>query len=128
MNIIKAGVAIDPTINLVCTINEPAAAGAHEALRAFGRQDDVVIVSVDGGCPGVEDVAAGVMGATAQQYPLQMAALGVEAVARFAETSELPAPTEGKDFFDTGVGLVTGAPVEGMDQLSVEEGMRLCWG
>ena len=120
--------AIDPSINLVYTINEPAAAGAFEALRAFGRQDDVLIVSVDGGCPGVEDVAAGVIGATAQQYPLQMAALGVEAVARFAETGELPEPTEGKEFFDTGVGLVTGAPVDGMEQLSVEEGMRLCWG
>ena len=120
--------AIDPSINLVYTINEPAAAGAYEALRAFGRADDVLIVSVDGGCPGVEDVAAGVIGATAQQYPLQMAALGVEAVARFAETGELPEPTEGKDFFDTGVGLVTAAPVDGMEQLSVEEGMRLCWG
>ncbi len=120
--------AIDPSINLVYTINEPAAAGAYEALRAFGRADDVLIVSVDGGCPGVEDVAGGVIGATAQQYPLQMAALGVEAVARFAETGELPEPTEGKDFFDTGVGLVTGSPVEGMEQLTVEEGMRLCWG
>lgn len=120
--------AIDPSINLVYTINEPAAAGAYEALRAFGRADDVLIVSVDGGCPGVEDVAAGVIGATAQQYPLQMAALGVEAVARFAETGELPDPTEGKDFFDTGVGLVTGAPVDGMEHLSVEEGLRLCWG
>ena len=120
--------AIDPGINLVYTINEPAAAGAYEALRAFGRADDVIIVSVDGGCPGVEDVGAGVIGATAQQYPLQMAALGVEAVARFAETGELPEPTEGKEFFDTGVGLVTAAPVDGIDQLSVEEGMRLCWG
>jgi fructose transport system substrate-binding protein len=45
--------AVDPTINVVYTINEPAAAGAYEALRAIGRQDDVLIVSVDGGCPGV---------------------------------------------------------------------------
>jgi fructose transport system substrate-binding protein len=120
--------AIDPSINVVYTINEPAAAGAYEALRSFGRQDDVMIVSVDGGCPGVEDVGAGVIGATAQQYPLQMAALGVEAVAHYAQTGELPEPTEGKNFFDTGVGLVTDAPVDGMDQLSVEEGRALCWG
>lgn len=120
--------AIDPSINLVYTINEPAAAGAYEALLAFGRADDVLIVSVDGGCPGVRDVGAGVIGATAQQYPLQMAALGVEAVANFAATGEKPAPTEGLDFFDTGVGLITDAPVEGMEQLSVDEGLELCWG
>ncbi len=120
--------AIDPDVNVVYTINEPAAAGAYEALRSFGKADDVVIVSVDGGCPGVQDVAAGVIGATAQQYPLRMAALGVEAVATYAETGEVPEATEGKDFFDTGVGLVTDAPVEGMDQLTVEEGLELCWG
>lgn len=120
--------SIDPTINLVYTINEPAAAGAYEALRALGRADDVLIVSVDGGCPGVQDVADGVIGATAQQYPLLMASLGVEAVANFAATGEVPEPTEGLDFFDTGVGLITDAPVEGMEQLSVEEGLELCWG
>lgn len=120
--------AIDPTINVVYTINEPSAAGAFEALRGFGRADDVTIVSVDGGCPGVEDVAAGVIGATSQQYPLRMAALGVEAVANFVATGELPQPTEGKDFFDTGVGLITDAPVDGIESMSVEEGLALCWG
>ncbi|MBD3678963.1 MAG: sugar ABC transporter substrate-binding protein [Rhodobacteraceae bacterium] len=120
--------AINPEINVVYTINEPAAAGAYEALKSFGREDDVLIVSVDGGCPGVQDVAAGVIGATAQQYPLAMAALGVEAIATYAATGEKPAATEGKEFFDTGVGLVTGSPVDGLEQLSVEEGANLCWG
>ena len=49
----------DPSINLVYTINEPAAAGAYQALKAAGKEKDVTIVSVDGGCPGVEDVKAG---------------------------------------------------------------------
>ena len=120
--------AIDPDINVVYTINEPSAAGAFEALRGFGRDEGVTIVSVDGGCPGVEDVAAGVIGATSQQYPLRMASLGVQAVANFVETGELPQPTEGKDFFDTGVGLITDAPVEGIESLSVAEGLELCWG
>lgn len=120
--------AIDPEINLVYTINEPSAAGAFEALRGFGRSDGVTIVSVDGGCPGVQDVAAGVIGATSQQYPLRMAALGVEAVANYIATGELPQPTDGKDFFDTGVGLITDAPVDGVESLSVEEGLALCWG
>jgi fructose transport system substrate-binding protein len=57
-----------------------------------------------------------------------MAALGVEAVHDYAQTGEVPEATEGKDFYDTGVGLVTDAPVEGMDQLTVEEGLELCWG
>ena len=72
--------ARDSGINVVHTINEPAAAGAYEALKAIGREDDVLIVSVDGGCPGVQNVADGVIGATSQQYPLLMASLGVEAV------------------------------------------------
>src|SRR5690606_22713859 len=78
----------DPEINVVYTINEPAAAGAYEALQAFGRTDDVLIVSVDGGCPGVQNVKEGIIGATSQQYPLLMASLGIEAIAKFAETGE----------------------------------------
>ena len=65
----------DPNINLVYTINEPTAAGAYGALRAADK-DDALIVSVDGGCPGVKNVAAGVIGATSQQYPLLMASKG----------------------------------------------------
>ncbi|QDY70420.1 sugar ABC transporter substrate-binding protein [Qingshengfaniella alkalisoli] len=120
--------AKDPMINVVYTINEPAAAGAYEALKAIGREEDVIIVSVDGGCPGVQNVADGVIGATSQQYPLDMAALGIEAIAQYAADGTLPQPTEGKDFFDTGVALVTGEPVDGVDSITVEEGMDLCWG
>jgi len=118
----------DPGINVVYTINEPAAAGAHEALKAFGREGDVTIVSVDGGCPGVQDVADGVIGATSQQYPLLMASLGVEAIAAFAADGTLPEKTEGKDFTDTGVALVTDEPQDGVESISVEEGMEKCWG
>jgi fructose transport system substrate-binding protein len=120
--------AQDPEINVVYTINEPAAAGAYEALKAIGRESDVLIVSVDGGCPGVANVKDGVIGATSQQYPLQMAALGIEAIAQYAADGTLPQPTEGKDFFDTGVSLVTDKPAEGVESISVEEGMNLCWG
>jgi fructose transport system substrate-binding protein len=120
--------ARDPTINLVHTINEPAAAGAYEALRAIGRENDVLIVSVDGGCPGVRNVADGVIGATSQQYPLLMASLGIEAIAKWAAEGVKPEPTEGKDFFDTGVALVTDAPVDGVESISVAEGLERCWG
>lgn len=118
----------DPFINVVHTINEPAAAGAFEALRAVGRDGEVLIVSVDGGCPGVQNVVEGVIGATSQQYPLLMAALGIEAIRHYADTGEMPEPTPGKDFFDTGVALVTDNPVEGIDSIDTAEGMEKCWG
>ena len=88
----------DPNINLVYTINEPAAAGAYEALKATGKEKDVTIVSVDGGCPGVENVKSGVIGATSQQYPLKMAEMGVQAIEAFAKDGTKPEPTAGKDF------------------------------
>lgn len=124
----EALLAVEPEINVVYTINEPAAAGAYEALKSVGRENDVLIVSVDGGCPGVQNVADGVIGATSQQYPLLMASLGIEAIAAYAADGTLPAPTEGKDFFDTGVALVTANPAEGVDSIDVAEGMELCWG
>ncbi|MEQ9635361.1 MAG: sugar ABC transporter substrate-binding protein [Devosia marina] len=118
----------DPSINVVHTINEPSAAGAYEALKSFGRENDVLIVSVDGGCPGVANVKDGVIGATSQQYPLQMAALGVEAIKAWADNGTKPEPTPGKDFFDTGVSLVTDEPVEGVESIDTAEGEALCWG
>ena len=118
----------DPTINVVYTINEPAAAGAYEALKAVGRENDVLIVSVDGGCPGVANVKEGVIGATSQQYPLLMASKGIEAIAAFAKDGTKPQPTEGKDFFDTGVALVTDKPVDGVESIDTTEGTNLCWG
>lgn len=51
----------DDGVNVLYTINEPTAAGAYKTLEDFGRTDDVTIVSVDGGCPGVQDVADGVI-------------------------------------------------------------------
>ena len=120
--------AKDPTINVVHTINEPAAAGAYEALKAIGRENDVLIVSVDGGCPGVQNVADGVIGATSQQYPLLMASLGIEAIAAWAADGTKPEPTPGKEFTDTGVALVTDQPVDGVDSISVAEGTDKCWG
>lgn len=120
--------AIEPEINVVYTINEPAAAGAYEALKAFDRQDDVLIVSVDGGCPGIANVKDGVIGATSQQYPLLMASKGIEAIAAWAKDGSKPKNTEGKDFFDTGVSLVTDKPADGVESIDTKEGADRCWG
>ena len=118
----------DAGINVFYTINEPAAAGAYEALKAVGKEKDVLIVSVDGGCPGVKNVEGGVIGATSQQYPLLMASKGIEAIAAYAKDGTKPAPTEGKNFFDTGVTLITDKPAAGVDSIDSKKGTELCWG
>jgi fructose transport system substrate-binding protein len=120
--------ARDQGINVVYTINEPAAAGAYQALKAIGMDQGVTIVSVDGGCPGVKNVEGGVIGATSQQYPLKMAALGIEAIAKYAADGTKPAPTAGKDFFDTGVTLVTDQAAEGVESIDTAAGLAICWG
>ncbi|SMF29497.1 fructose transport system substrate-binding protein [Tistlia consotensis] len=118
----------NPSLNLVYTINEPAAAGAYEALRSFGLDSQATIVSIDGGCPGVKNVKAGVIGATSMQFPLRMASLGIEAVVDYARTGARPKPTPGLDFTDTGVQLVTDKPIDGIPSITSEEGLKLCWG
>ena len=121
--------AINPDINVVYTINEPAAQGAYDALVAAGSEAGVIIVSVDGGCsPGLELVESGVIGATAQQYPGRMATLGMEAIKTLADGGAAPENTAGLDFFNTGVALVTDNPVDGVDSISVSEGNEICWG
>jgi fructose transport system substrate-binding protein len=117
----------NPDINVVYTINEPAAYGAYEAFKAAGK-DDVIVVSVDGGCAGVDQVAEGIIGATSQQYPVKMAELGVQAIFDLVKTGKAPETTEGLDFFDTGVALVTDDPQEGVDSIDTTEGGEICWG
>ncbi|WP_374700907.1 sugar ABC transporter substrate-binding protein [Aureimonas sp. AU40] len=118
----------DPSINLVYTINEPAAAGAYEALKSLGVADKVTIVSVDGGCPGIANVKAGVIGATSMQYPLKMAAMGVEAVKTFVESGKKPEASAGLDITNTGVDLVTDKPVDGVKSMDSAAASKACWG
>lgn len=117
----------NPDINVVYTINEPAAYGAYQALQSAGR-DDVIMVSVDGGCAGVGYVNDGIIGATSQQYPVRMAEEGIRAIAELVRTGVAPETTEGLDFFDTGVALVTNQPASGVDSITTEEAEAICWG
>jgi fructose transport system substrate-binding protein len=118
--------AKNPNINLVYTINEPTAVGANAALKAAGKT--ATIVSVDGGCAGVASVKSGVIGATAQQYPLKMATQGMEAIAQVARGGAKPTPDSGLDFKNTGVALVTDKPVDGVESIDTTKGTELCWG
>ncbi|KRE31186.1 substrate-binding domain-containing protein [Agromyces sp. Soil535] len=118
----------NPDINVVYTINEPAAYGAYEAFKAAGSTDGLIVVSVDGGCAGIDAVTDGIIGATSQQYPVKMAQLGVQAIFDLVETGEVPDVTEGLEFFNTGVELVTDDPQDGVDSIDTTEGSEICWG
>jgi len=61
--------------------------------------------------------------ATAQQYPVKMAELGVAAAAAFITTGRKPS-----GYTDTGVALIAAKPVAGVDSKDVATGMSLCFG
>jgi fructose transport system substrate-binding protein len=117
----------NPNINVVYSINEPAGIGASNALTAAGKKG-VTIVSIDGGCTGVNEVKKGVIGATSQQYPGKMAALGVDAIKTLATTKVAPTVSAGLNFHNTGVTLVTDKPVAGLSAVSSTQGATTCWG
>jgi len=112
-----------PDINLVYTINEPAAAGAYQALKAAGKEKGVLIVSVDGGCAGVKNVRKGIIAATAQQYPLKMASMGVEAGVEYAKTGK-----KASGYVDTGATLITDKAMKGVESKDTTFGLDACWG
>ena len=115
-----------PDVNLVYTINEPAALGAYQALKAAGKDKSVIIVSVDGGCAGVKNVQAGIIAATSQQYPLLMASKGVEAGVAYAKSGYKTKVKAG--YTDTGVNLIVNKPAAGVDGKDVTYGLANCWG
>jgi fructose transport system substrate-binding protein len=115
----------DKGINVIYTINEPSAFGAATALKAAGKNPkDYVMVSVDGGCNAIKNgIKPGIIDATSQQYPLKMAALGVEKGAAAARGGAKPT-----GYTDTGVNLITAAPIKGVDSKDVAYGTANCWG
>lgn len=117
--------AQNPDINVVYTVNEPAAFGAIEALSEADKNlDDVIVVSVDGGCEAIKNgVRPGDIDATAQQFPENMARKGVSAIADEVRGGATPG-----GYLDTGVELITGDPTSGVNSQDVAFGVRNCWG
>ncbi len=102
----------DPNVNLVYTINEPAAAGRRRGAQGGLRSEkDVSIVSVEAAAPASRTPKAGVIGATSQQYPLKMAEMGVEAIAAYAKDGTKPKSAPAAGYTDTGVTLIADKPV-----------------
>lgn len=113
----------NPEINVVYAINEPAAAGAFNALEQAKKSDAVVLVSVDGGCQGIKAIQAGRLGATAQQYPTKMAEMGVAAAVAFAKSG-----SKASGYHDTGVQLITAKASAGVPSIAADSALKVCWG
>ena len=112
-----------PDINVVYTINEPAAEGAYAAIKSAGKTKSIVLTSIDGGCLGVKYVGAGRIGATVMQFPKKMAAQGVDAVVEYAKTGKKPS-----GFIDTGSYIITAKPLDGVPSKTIDFGVKNCWG
>jgi len=119
--------AKNKNINVVYTINEPTAIGACAAAAAAGVKIDVM-VSVDGGGAGIGAVKSGCINATSQQYPLLMADLGVQAIYDIVKNGTKPTTSDGLDFFNTGVKLITDDPQDGVPSETTEYGLANAWG
>jgi fructose transport system substrate-binding protein len=115
----------DKGINVIYSINEPSGLGGATALKAAGKDPkDFILVSVDGGCNAIKNgIKPGIIDATSQQYPLKMAALGVEKGAAAARGGAKPT-----GYTDTGVNLIAGTPMPGVDSKDAAYGEANCWG
>ena len=112
-----------PEINVVYTINEPAAEGAYAAIKARGKLKDIVLTSIDGGRLGVQYVQQGKIAATVMQFPKLMAARGVDYVVEYAKSGKKPT-----GFINTGASLITDKPYPGLPSKDTKWGLENCWG
>jgi fructose transport system substrate-binding protein len=118
----------NPDINVVYTINEPAGRGAYAALLAADKTKSVLIVTIDGSCEGVRNVADGMFGADGAQYPATMASLGVSSIAKLAQGGKPPSVSSGKSFLDTGTALIAADNPGGLKRQTPGEAAKACWG
>jgi fructose transport system substrate-binding protein len=112
-----------PDINVVYTINEPAAEGAYAVIKKAGKQKDIVLTSIDGGRLGVQYVKDGKIAATVMQFPKKMAVRGVDYVIDFVKTGKKPS-----GFIDTGAELITDKPFSDLPSKDTKFGIENCWG
>ncbi len=112
-------------VNVVYTVNEQAALGALEALKAADADlSRIVLVSIDGGCQAMRDaVRPGEIDATAMQFPENMARESVRAIATAERGGAAPS-----GYVNTGTELVSDAPAPGVPSKDTAFGIRTCWG
>jgi fructose transport system substrate-binding protein len=112
-----------PDINVVYTINEPAAEGAYAAIKARGKLKDIVLTSIDGGRLGVQYVKDGKIAATVMQFPKLMATRGVDYVVDYVKSGKKPS-----GFINTGASLITDKPFSELKSKDTKWGLENCWG
>src|ERR1700730_18245550 len=112
-----------PDINVVYTINEPAAEGAYAAIKKAGKQKAIVLTSIDGGRLGVQYVKDGKSAATVMQVPKIMATKGVDYVVDYVKTGKKPS-----GFINTGASLISDKPFSGLESKDTKWGLQNCWG
>jgi fructose transport system substrate-binding protein len=110
-----------PDINVIYTINEPAAQGAFLAIKK--TKSNILVTSIDGSCSGVRSVADGTIGATVMQFPSKMGVLAVEAIVKAVSGGGKPS-----GFNNTGTILITDHPVSGVESHDSKWGLENCWG
>ena len=115
-------------INVVYTINEPAADGAYQALQAAGKAKDVTVLTIDGSCKYVKNYIGSKFAADSAQYPGKMASLGVESIAKLANGGAKPTTSNGLSFFNTGTNLVAKDAMSGVTSQTPDEAAKDCWG
>lgn len=113
--------AAHPDVNLVWTINEPAALGAATAIKARGLTGKIKVVSMDGSCRGIAGVQSGAIDSDVMQFPKKMGAQAVQFAVDVAHGKSIPKT------FDTGEILVTKTPQPGVPSQPVSFGQKNCW-
>lgn len=81
----------NPELDGVMALNDEMALGALEAIKAAGRQDEILLVGYNGAAEAIEAVHNGELAADIVQYPEEMGRLMVDWGIRLTE-GETPAP------------------------------------
>jgi fructose transport system substrate-binding protein len=115
----------DSSINVVYSMNEQAAAGAAQALKSAGRAQDVLSVSIDGTCAGLQMIKDGTLSATVMQFWLKMIDMSMDAAYNLLTKGEKPPLSPGLNYYDTGVTLVTDHPAPGVPSINADEALKL---
>lgn len=118
----------DLDINVIYMINELVVVGVYQVFKVVGKEKDVLIVLVDGGCLGVKVVQDGQIGVILQQYLFLMVFKGIEVIVVFVKDGIKLKVIDGKNFFDIGVNFVIDKLVKDVFLISVKDGLVKCWG
>jgi fructose transport system substrate-binding protein len=112
----------EPGINVVYTVAEPVAFGAYNALKAAGKEKDVLLVSFNGSCPGVQAVKEGKIGATVLYSPYKTIVVGIDALIDHARVGKKVASYLAAE----GI-FITDQPQEGISSKDTSYGLNNCW-